>query len=166
MNGKEIRKQKLTSRRPDESATIMTEIIFPNDTNPMGIVQGGRIVQLMDIAAAVCAQVHSGRIAVTVTIDEVTFLRSAKLGDVLTITAVITRVFNTSLEIYTEVKAKRLPDMEPFVTNTAFFTFVALDENQKPVSIIPVKPVSVLEKKRYKEALERKEKRKSAKKNK
>jgi acyl-CoA hydrolase len=61
----------LEYKTPDESETIMTEIIFPNDTNPMGIVQGGRIVQLMDIACAVTAQVHSGRIAVTASIDNI-----------------------------------------------------------------------------------------------
>lgn len=146
----------MKAKSPDESETIMTEIIFPNDTNPMGIVQGGRVVQLMDIACAVCAQVHSGMIAVTASIDHVHFKQPAKLGDVLTIKARITRVFNTSMEIYAEVNAKRLPEMQPILTNYAYFTFVALDKDQKPAQIIPVRPATLSDKAKYKKALARK----------
>lgn len=141
---------------PADSETIMTEVVFPNDTNPMGIVQGGRIIQLMDIACAVCAQTHSGKIAVTASIDKVSFIRPAKLGDILTIKAKITRAFNTSMEIYAQVWAKRLPEMKIFSTNEAYFTFVALDNKAKPTKVIPLKPLSLLEKEQYKKALIRK----------
>lgn len=136
----------------------MTEVVFPNDTNPMGIVQGGKIIQLMDIACAVCAQTHSGKIAVTASIDKVSFKQPAKLGDILTIKAKITRVFNTSMEIYAEVWAKRLPEMIPFFANNAYFIFVALDNNAKPTKIIPANPVTPQEKKEYKNALNRRNK--------
>lgn len=144
-------------KTPSDSETIMTEIILPNEANPMGIVQGGRIVHLMDIAAAICAQTHTGKIAVTASIDKVRFVSPARVGDVLTIKAVITKVFSTSMEIYTEVTAKRLPDMKPVLSNSAFFTFVALGEDQKPTAIPKIKPVTAKEKQRYKQAEERKE---------
>jgi acyl-CoA hydrolase len=146
----------MKTKTPDDSETIMTEIIFPNDTNPMGIVQGGRVVQLMDIACAVCAQVHSGGIAVTASINNVHFIQPAMLGDVLTIKARITRVFNTSMEIYAEVITKRLPDMKPTLTNYAYFTFVALDQNKKPVKVAPITPANNEDRSRYKDALKRK----------
>ena len=141
------------SKTSADSETIMTEVVFPNDTNPMGIVQGGRIIQLMDIACAVCAQTHSGKIAVTASIDKVSFKEPSRLGDILTIKAKITRSFNTSMEIYAEVWAKRLPAMMPMLTNKAYFTFVALDENAKPTTVVNLKPVTENEKKQYKEAL-------------
>ncbi len=141
---------------PADSETIMTEVVFPNDTNPMGIVQGGRIIQLMDIACAVCAQTHSGKIAVTASIDKVSFIRPAKLGDILTIKAKITRAFNTSMEIYAQVWAKRLPEMKTFSTNEAYFTFVALDNQAKPTKVIPLKPLSPIEKEQHRKALIRK----------
>lgn len=147
------------AKRPNESETIMTEVVFPNDTNPMGIVQGGRIIQLMDIACAVCAQTHSGKVAVTASIDKVSFKESAKLGDILTVKAKITRAFTTSMEIYAEVWAKRLPDMKPFLANKAFFTFVALDENAKPTAVISLKPITSNEKKQYTDALKRRKSR-------
>ena len=144
---------------PADSEVIMTEVVFPNDTNPMGIVQGGRIIQLMDIACAVCAQTHAGKIAVTASIDKVTFKHPAKLGDILTIKAKITRAFNTSMEIYAEVWTKRLPEMKSYSTNEAFFTFVALDHKANPTTVPKVKPVSTIEKTLYKAALKRKKNR-------
>ncbi len=146
-------KQKL--KTPADSEVVMTEVVFPNDTNPMGIVHGGRIMQLMDTACAICAQTHAGKVAVTVSIDKVSFKHPARVGDILMVKACITRVFNTSMEIYAEVWTKRLPDMQPRLTNDAYFTFVALDQHEKPVSVTPVKPVTKLEKERYKAALER-----------
>lgn len=68
----------------------MTEVVFKNDINPMGIVQGGRIIQLMDIVCVICAQTHSERIAITASIDKVSFKHPAKLDDTPMIKAKIT----------------------------------------------------------------------------
>lgn len=144
-------------KTPEDSKITMTEVVFPNDTNPMGIVQGGRIIQLMDIACAICAQTHSGKIAVTASIDKVTFKQPARLGDILMIKAKMTRAFNTSMEIFVEVSSKRLPDMKPFPTNEAYFTFVALDDKAQPTTIEPLIPVSREEIAQYEAALKRRE---------
>lgn len=146
-------------KTPEDSKTTMTEVVFPNDTNPMGIVQGGRIIQLMDIACAICAQTHSGKIAVTASIDKVSFKQPARLGDILMITAKITRTFNSSMEVYAQVWSKRLPDMKPFQTNDAYFVFVALDDKAKPTTVMPVNPTTLSEKEQYKEALKRRKNR-------
>jgi acyl-CoA hydrolase len=146
-------------KTPDDSKTTMTEVVFPNDTNPMGIVQGGRIIQLMDIACAITAQTHSGKIAVTASIDKVSFKQPARLGDILTIKAKITRAFNTSMEIHVEVWSKRLPEMKPIQTNDAYFVFVALDEKAKPAAVMPVKPTTTEEKEQYIQALKRRKNR-------
>lgn len=148
-------------KTPDDSKTIMTEVVFPNDTNPIGIVQGGRIIQLMDIACAITAQTHAGKIAVTASIDKVSFMQPARLGDILTIKAKITRAFTTSMEIYAEVWSKRLPEMKPYLTNDAYFVFVALDDKAKPTPIMPVKPITSEEKEQYKNALKRRKNRMS-----
>ena len=146
-------------KTPDDSKTTMTEVVFPNDTNPMGIVQGGRIIQLMDIACAITARTHSGKIAVTASIDKVSFKQPARLGDILTIKAKITRAFNSSMEIHVEVWSKRLPDMKPVQTNDAYFVFVALDEKAKPTAVIPLKPITSEEKEQYIQALKRRKNR-------
>jgi acyl-CoA hydrolase len=127
----------------------------------MGILQGGRLMHWMDMASAVCSQIHSGRISVTASIDQVYFKRPVHLGDILTIKARITRVFKTSMEIYIEVWARSVKEPAPFMTNEAYFTFVALDADAKPCTVPAIRPVSQEEKVRYREALARRLKRKT-----
>ena len=146
----------IPGKKPSQSEVIKTEIVCPNDTNPMGILQGGKLVQWMDIAAAVCAQNHSEHIAVTASIDNVSFKRPAKIGDVIIIKANITRAFNTSMEIFVEAYVKSLKVDVPHLINEAYFTFVVLSENGKDVSFIPVLPETKLELEKHDRALEHK----------
>jgi acyl-CoA hydrolase len=146
---------KVTSRIPAYSETIMTEVVHPNDTNPMGMLQGGRLIQWMDIASAVCAQTHAGRIAVTKSIDQLTFKNPAKAGDIITINAKVTRTFSSSMEIKVKAFARKIITNETYPINEAYFTFVAIDDNAKPVEVPVLKPESTEEKKDYKSALER-----------
>ena len=78
-------------KAPAISETVKTEVVCPNDTNPMGMLQGGRLVQWMDIAAAVCAEIHAEKICVTAMINKVDFKHPAFVGDIITIRAKITR---------------------------------------------------------------------------
>ncbi|MEO8116097.1 MAG: acyl-CoA thioesterase [Bacteroidota bacterium] len=125
----------IKTKSPAESEIIKTEVVCPNDTNPMGILQGGRLVAWMDIAAAVCAQTHAGKICVTVSIDRVDFKIPAKIGDIITIKAVITRSFKTSMEIYVQSFARHVTENENKLISDAFFRFVALDDKGKPVTV-------------------------------
>lgn len=149
-------------KTPKKSETIMTEIVFPNDTNPMGILQGGRLMHWMDTASAICAQTHSNKIAVTASIDQVHFRHPVYVGDTLTIKAKITRVFKTSMEIYVEVWARKVKSSKRFLTNHAYFIFVAIDDNAQPVEIEAVSPTNEKERKQYQGALERKLRRAAA----
>ncbi|MDP2385762.1 MAG: acyl-CoA thioesterase [Bacteroidota bacterium] len=139
-----------------KSETIMTEIVCPNDTNPMGILQGGKLVQWMDIASAICAQNHAEHICVTASIDSVKFKTPAKVGDIITIKAKMTRSFNSSMEIFVQAWAKKILSQKAYLINEAYFTFVAIDDNAKPTSVPEIKPLSEVEKKEYANALKRK----------
>jgi acyl-CoA hydrolase len=159
-NSKTLFYKMKTIKTPSDSETIMTEIVFPNDTNPMGILQGGRLMHWMDIASAVCAQIHAENITVTASIDKVYFKRPLYLGDILTIKAKITRAFKTSMEIYVEVWAQSVKKTERQLTNHAYFTFVAIDESAVPTMVPAIKTVSSEERKQYLNALKRKNERK------
>ena len=150
----------MKAKTPSASETIKTEVVCPNDTNPMNILQGGRLVQWMDIAAAVCAQSHAAKISVTASIDHVSFRNSARTGDIVTIRAKITRAFTTSMEIYVEASSRNVLSGESHLINEAFFTFVALDDHSRPCPVPPVKPVTKQEIAAYAEALARKQKKK------
>lgn len=140
---------------PSASAVIKTEVVCPNDTNPMGILQGGRLVQWMDIAAAVCAQTHAGKICVTASIKHVDFNAAAKVGDIITINATITRAFNTSMEIFVQSFARKVLADEKYLISEAYFSFVALNEKGKTTPVIAVKPVTIFEKKQFNTAIVR-----------
>lgn len=146
-------------KKPSASKTIKTEVVCPNDTNPMGLLQGGRLVEWMDIAAAVCAQTHAGKICVTASINNVDFNEAAKLGDIITINARITRAFNTSMEIFVRSFARKVVAGKKYLISEAYFTFVALNEKGEAALVIGVSPVSRLDKEQYDAALNRKEKR-------
>lgn len=144
-------------KNPSDSEIIKTEVVCPNDANPMGILQGGRLVEWMDIGAAVCAQTHSGKICVTASINHVDFNAAAKVGDIISICAKITRAFNSSMEIFVQSYARKVLVGKKYLISEAYFSFVALDENGKASPVIALKPVSASEKKQYKAALLRKD---------
>jgi acyl-CoA hydrolase len=139
-------------KTPADSAVTMTEVVFPNDTNPLGILRGGKILDWMDTASAICAQTHANRIAVTASIDQVSFRKPAKLGDIITLKACVTRAFHTSMEVYVEAWARRIPHGDHFLCNESYYTFVALDEHARPVEVEGLAPVTESEKKKYAEA--------------
>ncbi len=143
-------------KTPSDSEVIMNEMVMPNDTNPLGILRGGRLMEWMDLASAMCAQIHSGKVAVTASIDSVDFYHPVKVGDIVTIIARGTRTFNTSMEICVEAWAKNISNGIKHKTNKAFFTFVALNDNAKPTPIMQLKPVTAEEIQLHKEALIRK----------
>jgi acyl-CoA hydrolase len=151
-------KNSIDHKSPSASETIKTEVVCPNDTNPMGILQGGKLVEWMDIAAAVCAQTHAGKICVTASINHVDFNAAAKVGDIITICARITRAFNSSMEIFVQAFARKVLEGKKYLISEAFFTFVALDENGNATTVIAVKPITATEKERYNAALLRRRK--------
>jgi acyl-CoA hydrolase len=129
-------------KKTAESETIMTEVVFPNDANPMGMLQGGKLMQWMDTASAVCAQTHAERIAVTVSIDKVVFRNPAKVGDIITINARITGAFETSMEVFVQAWARKVISRETYLINEAYFTFVALDDLGHPTRVPKLVPVT------------------------
>jgi acyl-CoA hydrolase len=147
----------LTSRTPAFSETCKTEVVCPNDTNPMGILQGGRLVEWMDIAAAVCAQTHSGKICVTAAINHVSFDHPARIGDIIHIKAKITRAFSTSMEVAVQAHARTVTDPQRHLLSEAFFSFVALDESAKPTAVPQVLPETEPEQEQYLLAAQRKQ---------
>ena len=141
-----------------ESSTIMTELIMPNDTNPLGNLMGGNLMRWMDIAGGICASRHSESRVVTASVDHVSFKEAIKVGEVITLNAKITRAFNTSMEIFIEVFSSKFPENIPRKSNHAYFTFVALDhETLKPQQVPPVLPLTDEEQKRYEGALRRRD---------
>ncbi|MCH2022432.1 MAG: acyl-CoA thioesterase [Saprospiraceae bacterium] len=148
----------LKAKSVSESKSIMTEMIMPNDTNPIHNLMGGNLLKWMDVVAGICAGKHCERYVVTVSVDHVSFEKPIHLGDVITLECVVTRAFNTSCEVYVEVFSSNIKGKNTRRCNDAYFTFVALDDDEKrPVKVPPLLPITDEEKKRYDEALRRRQ---------
>ncbi|MBK6930780.1 MAG: acyl-CoA thioesterase [Saprospirales bacterium] len=136
----------------------MTEMVMPNDANPMGNLMGGYLMRWMDIAAAICAGRHCEAHVVTAAVDHISFQKPIKVGEVITLEASVTRAFSSSVEIYVEVFANDIKGQNPRRCNHAYFTFVALDDSKKtPIEAPPVIPLSSEEQSRYDGAARRRE---------
>ncbi len=145
-------------KKVSESKSVMTEMVMPNDANPMGNLMGGNLLRWMDIVSGICAGKHCEAHVVTASVDHVSFQRPIKVGDIVTLEASVTRTFHTSVEIYVEVFAADIKGQNPRRCNHAYYTFVALhDEQGKPAEAPPVIPLTEIEMQRYESAPRRRE---------
>ena len=144
-------------KRAHESLTVMTEMVLPNDTNTLNNLMGGRLLHWMDIAAAIAAQKHSNRIVVTASVDNVSFSEAIRLGNIVTMKAQVTRAFNSSMEVFIEVWAEDIPAGVRVSTNSAYYTFVAVDQSGRPIEVPGVIPETDEEQVRFDSALRRRQ---------
>ena len=116
----------MLSGKPVSASAIhdQTAIVFPNDLNTVGTLFGGRVLEQMDRVAAVVAKRHSGRNCVTLGIDSVRFLASARHGDILIFMAAVNRAWNTSMEVGLKVFAEDFRTLARKHIVSAYFTFV------------------------------------------
>ncbi|MFC3881431.1 acyl-CoA thioesterase [Algoriphagus namhaensis] len=145
------------SKYARESSTIMTEMVLPNDTNTLNNLMGGKLMHWLDVVAAIAAQKHSNRIVVTASADNISFKQPIALGNVVTLKAQVTRSFTSSMEVFIEVSAEDIPANKKVMTHRAFFTFVAVDQNGKPIEVPEVIPETEEEKELYDGALRRRQ---------
>ncbi|HZY78707.1 MAG TPA: acyl-CoA thioesterase [Cyclobacteriaceae bacterium] len=144
-------------KTPKESFVSMTELVLPNDTNTLNNLMGGRLMHWMDIVSAIAAQKHCNRIVVTASVDNISFREPIRLGDVVTLKAKVTRAFSSSVEVRIDVSAENIPSGTTVESNSAYFTFVAVDQSGRPIDVPEVEPETEQEKEYYSGALRRRQ---------
>lgn len=137
--------------------TTMSELVLPNDANTLNNLMGGKLMYWMDIAAALAAQRHCNAVVVTASVDNISFANPIKVGNLLTIESKVTRSFNTSMEVYLRVYGEDLQAQHKYLSNEAYFTFVALGANGKPRAVPELIIETEEEKKMYDAALRRRQ---------
>ncbi len=140
-----------------ESVAVLTELVLPNDTNVLGNLMGGRLLQWMDVASAIASKRHCNRVVVTASVNNVSFDRPIHLGDVVTLQAKVSRSFHTSMEVFIDVWLEDRITGEKLKCNEAIYTFVAVDQMGNPISIPELIPETEEEKKRHAGALRRRQ---------
>lgn len=149
--------EELIGRPVRESKSVYSEFALPNDANTFGNVLGGKVMHLVDLAGAIAAIRHARCPVVTASVDNMSFLHPVHLGHLIVLHASVNRVFYTSMEVGVRVEVEQLATGEKKHTSSAYLTFVALGNNGKPTVIPPVIPETDEEKRRYEEALVRRE---------
>ena len=130
----------MTGKSPRASRVEMTELVLPGDTNQLGTIFGGKVMQWIDIAASVAGMRHSGGNVVTASIDGLTFLKPIHLGEVVRLQAQVNFAGTTSMEIGVRVGAENPRTATRRYTTKAYLTFVAIDADGKPRPIPPLVP--------------------------
>jgi acyl-CoA hydrolase len=142
----------LPGRFVRESISEYSEFALPNDANTLGNVLGGKVMHLVDLAAALAAVRHSRCSVVTASVDHMSFLHPIHI---IVLRSSVNRVFRTSMEVGVRVEVENLVSGQIRHTSSAYLTFVALDKEGQRVALAPVIPETEDEKRRYDEAGER-----------
>ncbi len=148
----------LVPRRVSDSITTMTEYVLPTHANALGTVFGGQILAWIDLCAAICAQRHAGRLAVTAEFDDVMFQAPIAVGQVVLLSARVTAAFRTSVEIQVDVQGEDAQSGRRWPCASAFVTFVAIEivgGQRKPAIVPPLVLESDEERRLHVEANER-----------
>ena len=128
----------LEPRPQSLSRTSMTEYVLPQHANALGGVFGGQIMAWIDLCAAICAQRHSGQMAVTAFVDDMKFEQPVRVGEVVRLEARVTATFRTSMEIAVVVEGEDATSGRRWPCVDARITFVAIDAGRHPTEVPPL----------------------------
>ncbi len=147
----------MQSKPASESLTIITDLVLPSETNPIGNMFGGELLARMDRAAGISARRHSRRVVVTASVNHVAFNKMIPLGSVVTVEAKVSRAFKSSMEVFMDVWIEDRESGLKSKANEGIYTFVAVDETGTPMPVPAIIPETDLEKERFEAALRRKQ---------
>ncbi len=150
----------LKSKYVKDSQITMIELVLPNDTNMLNNLLGGRLMHWMDIAAAMSAAKHCNNVAVTASVDDLAFHHPVRLGNIVTLQSSVNRAFKTSMEVGVRVEIEDFETGVKLHSNSAYFTFVSIHRTTSQKMPVPeVIPETDEEKRRFEQALLRREQR-------
>jgi acyl-CoA hydrolase len=145
------------SRTVAESQSERTEIVFPADSNALGNLFGGRLMQYIDLVGAVAASRHARALTVTASMDHLDFVAPVRVGELLILKASVNRAFKSSMEVGVRVMVEDIQEQRLRHVSSAYLTFVAVDRNGSRLMVPPVIPETEHQKRRYEDAGRRRE---------
>ena len=145
----------MVANDPAADELTLAQVMLPFDANPHGNVHGGTLMRLADTAGGTCATRHARRSMVTVVMDSMTFEQPVHVGNLVTLRACVTWTGHTSLETQVIIDAENVLTGDVRRVSTAYFVYVAIDENNRPTPVAPLEPTTEAQRRRWKEAEQR-----------
>ena len=156
---KDFATSSLQPRSVSESQSEMTELVLPNDTNPLSHLLGGRLMHFIDLVAAMAAYRHSRAHVVTASMEHIDFIAPVHVGDLVILKASVNRAFKTSMEVGVKVWVENAIAGSHQHIASAYLTFVAIDANGRRIPVPPITTESPEEARRFEDAGRRRERR-------
>jgi len=147
----------IPTRPVSDSQSERSEIIFPGDTNALGNLFGGRLMQFIDLTGAMAASRHSRAVTVTASMDHLDFVAPVKVGDLLILKASVNRAYRTSMEVGVKCMVEDIREQKLRHVSSAYLTFVAMDSNGKRIEVPQVLPETAHQQRRFDDAGRRRE---------
>jgi len=147
----------IQTRPVSDSQSERSEIIFPGDTNALGNLFGGRLMQFIDLTGAMAASRHSRAVTVTASMDHLDFVAPVKVGDLLILKASVNRAYRTSMEVGVKCMVEDIREQKLRHVSSAYLTFVAMDADGKLLPVPQVLPETAHQKRRFEDAGRRRE---------
>ena len=147
----------LRGRPVHESVSVYSEFALPNDANTFGYLLGGKVMHLVDLAAAMAGMRHARTPVVTASVDSLHFLHPVHIGELIVLRSSVNRVFTTSMEVGVTVWVENYLADEQRHVSSAYLTFVAVDAGGRHLKVPPVIPETEEQRRRYEDAGRRRE---------
>jgi acyl-CoA hydrolase len=145
------------TRAVRDSQSERSEIIFPADSNALGNLFGGRLMQFIDLVGAMAASRHARAFTVTASMDHLDFVAPVKVGDLLILKSSVNRAFRTSMEVGVKAMVEDVREQKLRHVSSAYLTFVAVDSSGKRLEVPQVVPETPHQIRRYEDAGRRRE---------
>jgi acyl-CoA hydrolase len=149
--------EEVITRTVAESQSERSEIIFPADSNALGNLFGGRLMQYIDLVGAMAASRHARAITVTVSMDHLDFVAPVHVGDLLILRASVNRAFRTSMEIGVKAMVEDVREQRFRHVSSAYLTYVAVDQQGRGLVVPQLIPETEHQKRRFEDAGRRRE---------
>src|ERR1700744_6419526 len=145
------------ARTVAESQSERSEIVLPADSNALGTLFGGRLMQYIDLVGAMAASRHAQAFTVTASMDHLDFVAPVRVGELLILKASVNRAFRTSMEVGVRAMVEDVREQRLRHVSSAYLTFVAVDQQGQRISVPPIVPETEHQKRRYEDAGRRRE---------
>src|SRR5271154_5384349 len=127
-------------RAAAESQSERSEIVFPPDSNALGNLFGGRLMQYIDLVGAMAASRHARAIVVTASMDHLDFVAPVRVGELLILKASVNRAYRTSMEVGVRVMVEDVSEQRMRHVSSAYLTYVAVDREGHRLVVPQVVP--------------------------